>query len=227
MKVRDVMTRDVVTVRPETPFREVAKELLEHDISGVPVVDAGGRLLGMISEADLVSKEAYAGRPPTRFGTFVAHPRTPHKGIPRKAAGKFARDLMTLQPATATPDEEVRAVAKRLLVEGYKRLAVVEDDRLVGIVSMHDVLHVFARPDDELQREVQGILQGLCDAFPAFDVTVTVDQGVVTLEGKVTYAHHAQEIEAAVLEIDGVTGLTNRLTSDINEFAMRTPLWPV
>jgi CBS domain-containing protein len=139
--VRDVMTTDVVTVGLEATYGEMVDRLLAHDISGLPVVDADGILLGLVTEADLVSREAYGPdrRRPLGLVADVLRDRDPD--WLRTASGTTAREIMTQDVATASPDEELRVAARRMLESGYKRLPVVATDgRVVGIVSRRDVL---------------------------------------------------------------------------------------
>lgn len=145
MKVRDVMTADVVTVGPTASFAEVVDCLLSHEISGLPVVDNGGRLLGIVTEADLVSKEAYGQRRRRALGLLADYFRGRDPQWVRKSAGLTAHELMTVVPDTAAPDEDIAEAARRMLERHHKRLPVVDEDgRVVAIVSRHDLLRGLA-----------------------------------------------------------------------------------
>jgi CBS domain-containing protein len=139
--VRDVMTSDVVTVGPDATYGEIVDRLLSHDISGLPVTDADGTLVGIVTEADLVSREAYGPERRRPLGLIFDYLRERDPAWVRKAGGTTARELMTHLVTTASPDDELRVVARRMLESGYKRLPVIATDgRLVGIVSRRDVL---------------------------------------------------------------------------------------
>jgi CBS domain-containing protein len=139
--VRDVMTTDVVTVGLDATYSEMVDLLLSHDISGLPVVDADGILLGLVTEADLVSREAYAPERRRPLGLVADYLRNRDPVWLRKASGTTALEIMTHVVTTASPDDELRVAARRLLESGYKRLPVVATDgRLAGIVSRRDVL---------------------------------------------------------------------------------------
>ena len=139
--VRDVMTTDVVTVGPEATYGEIADRLLAHDVSGLPVIDDDGTLLGIVTEADLVTREAYGPDRRRPLGLIVDYLRDRDPAWVRKASATTAADLMTRVVTTASPDDEVRVTARRMLESGRKRLPVVgSDGRLVGIVSRRDVL---------------------------------------------------------------------------------------
>jgi CBS domain-containing protein/nitroimidazol reductase NimA-like FMN-containing flavoprotein (pyridoxamine 5'-phosphate oxidase superfamily) len=137
--VRDVMTADVVTVASSTPLPEVVDVMLRNGISGVPVVD-DGVLVGIVTEADLVSKEAFPER--RRPLQVVADMAFRHENYwAHKAKGQNAGEIMSQPVRTVHPDEEVRAAAARMVIGGIKRLPVVDDGgRLVGIVTRRDVL---------------------------------------------------------------------------------------
>jgi CBS domain-containing protein len=139
--VRDVMTTDVVTAGLNATYDEIVDRLLTHDISGLPVVDSDGVLLGLVTEADLVSREAYGPERRRPLGLVADYLRNRDPAWVRKASGTTARELMTHAVTTASPDDELRVAARRMLESGYKRLPVVATDgRLVGIVSRRDVL---------------------------------------------------------------------------------------
>ncbi len=150
MHVRDVMTTDVVTVTPDAGFGEIVELLLDHGISGLPVVDADGALVGMVTEADLVSREAYGPERRRPLGLVLDYLRDRDPAWVRKASGTTARDLMTREVTTASPDDELRVIARVLLESGHRRLPVVRaDGRLTGIVSRRDVLaSVDGRPPE-------------------------------------------------------------------------------
>ncbi len=139
--VRDVMSTDVVVAHLDTPFEELVKLLLDHDIAAVPVVDAEGKLVGVVSEADLVSRAAYGHRRHRALqmmGEYLAG------GDPqwlRKAAGDKASELMNAAPVTVTETQDVRRAARLMLERRVKRLVVVDaGQHVVGIVSRHDLL---------------------------------------------------------------------------------------
>lgn len=150
MHVRDVMTTHVVTVTPDAGFGEIVELLLEHGISGLPVVDVDGTLVGMVTEADLVSREAYGPERRRPLGLVLDYLRDRDPAWVRKASGTTARDLMTRVVTTASPDDELRVIARVLLESGHRRLPVVRaDGRLAGIVSRRDVLaSVDGRPPE-------------------------------------------------------------------------------
>lgn len=207
IKVRDLMTEKVVTVREDASFKEVVEKLMIYDVSSVPVVDDEGRLLGIVTEADVLSKEAHG--PGVRPDALLFGPTGRWL---RKAQATEARELMTRDPVTTAPDEDVRVAARRMIRKGVKRLPVVEGGFLVGILSRHDVLDVFDRPDDEVRDAVEARLADLAFFLrPHAFISVRVADGVVTLAGEVRFTGDAAVAENVTAAVEGVVGVENRL----------------
>lgn len=139
MKVGEVMTTAVVTIGPEATWMEVAECLLDAGVSGLPVVDEGGYLLGIVSEADLVSKPAFGDRSPRSLAALL-DVVTGETRWTLKATALTAGQLMTTAVLTATPYEHIREAAQRMLDHEVKRLPVLDGGELVGIVSRRDLV---------------------------------------------------------------------------------------
>ena len=169
VKVNTVMTASVVTVRPDAAVKEAARLLVAHGISALPVVDAADRLVGIVSEADLIPFET---RP---------DPRTQAMPIPPTAgsAPQHVSDVMTRTVVTISADSEVSQAARLMIEADVKRLPVMEGDRLVGIVSRRDLVKVIARRDEDVQLELS---RRLSDAgLGAGPGAVEVSDGVATI----------------------------------------------
>ena len=145
--VKDVMTTQVVAVRKDASFKEMVAQMRDSRVSAFPVIDDAGKVIGVVSEADMLNKEADQASP----GTFASMLRfRDHE----KAAGVTAADMMTSPVATIGPDELVVDAARLMRDRRVKRLPVTNaTGHLVGIVSRVDVLSVFTRPDAEIQHE--------------------------------------------------------------------------
>ena len=201
--VAEVMTRDVVTVGPDTPFKAIAALLAECDISSVPVADPGGVLVGLVSEADLLRKQAE--RPLGPEGQTASPAWSAERA---KARAETAAGLMTTAVCTARPGWSVPEAARAMDRHRVKRLVVVDEaDRVVGIVSRSDLLGVFLRPDEEIGEE---ILDEILDRVLRLDerqVQVHVRDGVVTLRGAVEFRSTARIAERLALGVDGVVAV--------------------
>ncbi|BFO17871.1 CBS domain-containing protein [Streptomyces sp. KM77-8] len=213
-KVGSVMTTDVVRAEYGTPFKEVVRLLSGHRIGGLPVVDEDERVVGVVSETDLVMRQALTrlpGEPKRRFRflplTAGARRRT------AKAQARTAGQLMSRPPVTVHADDTVAQAARTMTERRVDRLPVLdEEDRLVGIVTRRDVLGVFLRADADIRAEVVGeVLQRSLWLIPT-SVAVSVTEGVVTLDGEVDRRSEAEIAVALVRRIDGVVAVVDRLT---------------
>jgi CBS-domain-containing membrane protein len=186
-RVRDIMTTHVVAVRSGASFREMAAALRAHRVSGLPVVDAEGIVVGVVSETDLLTRRA--------------------------AAERTAADLMTRPAVTTDPDELVSSVARLMSRRKLRRVPVVDrQGHLVGIVCRSDVLSVFSRPDEDIRREITQdvILDGF---FTDPDrLTVTVKDGIVTLAGAPGSVVLGRNIADQVRHVEGVVAVRDRFT---------------
>ncbi|MGA4837572.1 CBS domain-containing protein [Streptomyces sp. G45] len=219
-KVGTVMTGDVVTVRHDTPFKEVARLLEEHRISGVPVVEDDGQVIGVLSETDLMVRQAEADDP------YEPAPRVRWRrllpGARQRAAKAHARtagQLMSRPALTVYADHTIAEAARTMARHRVERLPVVdEDERLVGIVTRRDLLQVFLRSDAEIRREVIDAV--LVDTLWLAPQTLAVEvlDGVVTLRGQV---ERRSEIPVAVRMTQQVDGVVDKLTYRFDDSHLR------
>jgi len=207
-KVMDVMTRNVVAVHTGASFKEIAATLRDRRVSAFPVVDDQGRVIGLVSEADLIAKEALEnGYESTGPLAGLLHRRDLEK-----ARGATAGELMSRPPVTVLPDDLVSHAAHLMHDRRVKQLPVVSaDGKLVGIISRSDVLSVFGRTDSDVRREItQNILLERFLTDPG-TITVTVRDGIVTLEGSPENAALGHDIVTAVRHLEGVVAVHDRL----------------
>ncbi|MDH6707421.1 CBS domain-containing protein [Kitasatospora sp. MAA19] len=203
--VESVMTSPVVRVAPETGFREIVALLTEYDITGVPVVDADGRPLGVVSEADLLRTLAAQEDP----GTLLPAPESAPAG---PGGAVTAADLMTTQPVCTTPGTSIVAAARLMSRHGLKRLPVLDEGRrVIGMVSRGDLLRVFLREDVVIRREIVEEVLGRIDGVSPAEIGVEVDQGRVVLSGTVPEAHLVPIVLNLCRSVDGVVSVTDRL----------------
>lgn len=211
--VEDVMTADVAAVREDTALRQLAELMVVRKVSGLPVVDSECRVVGVVSEADLMHREAYTHRSRSDDRGLPLWLRILGRQEPSEGTVALrAADLMSSPAVTIRFGESVLTAARRMEYHQVKRLPVLDhDDRLCGIISRRDVLRVFLRGDKELARRVRRDV--LAIAIPRDDgmVHVDVDNGVVTLSGTVRKHSHAKAVVRLTQDVDGVVGVIDQL----------------
>ena len=201
--VGSVMTRPVITVSPDMPFKQIARTLAEHRISAVPVVDEAGRVTGVVSEADLMARET------TRGGLDQVLTMI-HRVRGRKAHAGTARGLMTAPVVTIGPDASVADAASKLSRANIRRLfVVVGDGRLAGVLSRADVLRLFLVADDEIFDQV---LKAVPDGVGA-----AVADGVVTLCGRVERRSQALAAIRDVWALPGVVAVAGSVEHQVDD----------
>jgi CBS domain-containing protein len=206
--VEAVMTSQVVTVRPSSPFQELVRLLEQHHVSALPVVDDAGRLVGIVSEADLLVKEGYP------HGATDAGPGDAARDRRRldKAAGTRAAEVMAAPVITVPLGTLVGDVVRLMLRLGVRRLPVVDaQGGLVGIVTRSDLLKVFLRPDPAVQWEVDHDIVRGDFAIATGAVQVEVRDGVVRLRGQVERRGQVAALVRRVQAVDGVAQVDARL----------------
>lgn len=198
--VRDVMSVRPISVRRNARFKEIAARLREYRVSAFPVLEYDGTVAGVVSEADLLAKEALG----------LGHHGLAHRRAFRKATAVTAGDLMTSPAVTVGPEDTVEHAARLMYARGLKRLPVVDaDGRLIGIVSRTDVLAVFDRPDEEIRLEITGqVIPRLSE--PSW-YSVVVKDGIVTLEGTPETTSIGHEVLDRVRRVQGVVAVRDRL----------------
>jgi CBS domain-containing protein len=204
LTVRDVMTDSVVSVQRSTPLKEVAQALIDNEVSGVPVVDVDGAVLGVVSEADLLIKQQGAGairhRPLARI---FGESRETHAQLDKLGA-ITAAEAMTSPAITIGSDRSIHDAAAMMTARRVNRLPVVDDGRLVGIVSRADVVRAYVRSDDELATTIrQDVILGILWLDPAV-FTVVVKDGVASINGHVERRSTAEMVERSVRMVPGI-----------------------
>jgi CBS domain-containing protein len=205
--VRDVMTREVVTAHRHTSFKSLAMLLADAEVTAVPVVDPHNRPIGIVSEGDLLRKEAAQPEPGGRpVGIWV------RPGDRERAEAEKAEDLMTTALITARPSWSLVEAARLMEHHHVKRLPVIDEAGiLVGIVTRSDLLQVFLRPDSAIHTEiVHDVLENTLD-LAAGAVHVEVREGVVTLRGQVERASIAAFAVQLCRSVDGVVAVHDQL----------------
>jgi CBS domain-containing protein len=209
--VSDVMTTDVMTVGPDTPFKELAAVLREHRLSALPVIDADRNLVGIVSEADLILKHEY--------GNVDGHRgRLRHRRDRTKAHAETADRLMTTSVVTIERDATLARAARLMHRHGVKRLPVVDrQGRLLGIVSRTDLLKIYLRADLDIREDVEDTLCGSPGWVVPGTIDVIVEDGVVTLEGRVERRSEIPMLLDIAGSVDGVVAVRNRLDHEVDD----------
>ncbi|MGW2183198.1 CBS domain-containing protein [Streptomyces sp. NPDC001732] len=204
--VNDVMTEAVVTVTPATEFKEIADAMERWQVTAVPVVEDGDRVVGVVSEADLLPKEEFHDYPPG----MIDHMR--RLGDTAKAGSVRAEELMTSPAITIEPGAPLPQAARLMADRRVKRLPVVDaDGRLKGIVSRADLLKIFLRPDDDLAAEIRREVVDRLFPDSHRDVKVGVTWGVATLTGHVPDAALIPVAARLAQSVEGVVSVECRL----------------
>jgi len=213
--VSDVMTRTVVVVHAGAPFKDVVRRMQEYRVSALPVVDDDGRLVGIVSEGDLILKEDPdlddAGH------LFEGRQRRHER---EKAAALVARELMTTPVVTVPPDATLGEAARLMHRKGVKRLPVVDGaGRIHGILSRPDLLKVFLRDDADIEHEVREDVVRRTLWIDPDTVLVSVHDGVVRLEGQLERRSLIPVLDRLVTAVEGVVGVDERLTYVVDDTA--------
>jgi len=211
MKVKDVMTANVVTVLPGASLKDAAQLMVLHRVSGLPVVDGSAGVLGVISEGDLLVKER--GAPEGGRGLLAWLTGARENGG-SKLAARVVGEAMTAPAATIGPERPVAAAAALMLEREVNRLPVVDrDGLLVGIVTRADLVRAFARTDAEVAREIRDeVLTRQMWLADDETVTVRVEAGEVTLRGCVTRRDDAEVLPKLTAHVPGVVAVSSELT---------------
>ncbi|MEU8193179.1 CBS domain-containing protein [Microbispora amethystogenes] len=218
VKVAQVMASDVPVVEESTPFKIVARVLISADMGAVPVVDFDHRVIGVVTDADLLLKEEFKDQyahegyqPPLRARLRHLFGR-PGRGRREKSRGDTAAELMTSPAVTIGPETAVVFAIRLMDRHGVTHLPVVGmDGKLEGMVGRHDLLRVFTRPDADIAREITTDTFGRSLFRDLAMVTVTVDQGVVTLTGRLHWRSDALTSARLARGVNGVVDVIDHL----------------
>ncbi|WP_327134514.1 CBS domain-containing protein [Streptomyces sp. NBC_01343] len=192
--VSDVMTHTAIAIGREASYKEIVELMHQWKVSAVPVLEGEGRVVGVVSEADLLPKEEFRRTDPSLPDQLEEA---------SKAAGVLAEELMSSPAITVHPDAPVAEAARIMARKGVKRLPVVNAlDMLEGVVSRSDLLKVFLRPDEELEEEIRQAV--LAELARGTTVNFVVQEGVVTLYGPLRDRHLVPLLARAIRTVEGV-----------------------
>ena len=203
------------SLSPQTPLKRVAELLVSRNVSGLPVIEDDGRVVGVVSETDILYKE----REPRSGWGLVGRLLRRRRKVEAKVEARTAGEAMTSPPVTAHPSMSVAQAATLMLERGVDRLVVVkgwsvdgdaEDTTLVGIVTRGDCVRAFARPDDDVAREIREIVSQY--GLSPYEVRLSVNRGEVALDGELERRSEAESLADAAARVPGVVSVKSMLT---------------
>ncbi|MEV4281374.1 CBS domain-containing protein [Actinoplanes xinjiangensis] len=217
--VNDVMTPDVVSAGPDTPYRDVVDLLIGRRINAVPIIDQDRRVIGMVSESDLLRKIEFAGEDEPRW--FERRRRDQH----HKAVARTAGELMTSPAITLTSGAGVRTAARLLDESGVKQLPIVDaSGRLAGIVTRSDLLKEHLRTDDAVHADVRAAVHEVVITENFSAVRTAVERGVVTLAGQVDRWSTKVLLARLVALVPGVVEVVDEVHFDFDDQKLVEPV---
>ncbi|KUN82462.1 hypothetical protein AQJ66_21810 [Streptomyces bungoensis] len=205
-RVSDVMTRAVVGVGRGTLFKDIVERMEQARVGAVPVLEGDGRVIGLVSEADLLPKEEFRDSDPDRLTQLRRLPDL------AKAGALTAEELMSTPAVTVHGDATVAEAARIMAVRHVKRLPVVDAEGVLeGVVSRGDLLKVFLRPDNDLADEIRRDVVDVLFPAPVEPVHIVVTDGVATLTGTVREADRIPLATRMTRGVEGVVAVDCRL----------------
>ena len=210
MNVRDVMTTTVLTTTPETPVRDAALVLASKRISGLPVVDEEGSVVGVFSETDVIAKE---GVPPQRVGVLQRLLDPEDTWSERRLNATLVSEAMSAPVVTISPDRPLSEAATLMLGKGVNRLPVVDDGTLVGIVTRADLVRAFVRTDEAIRAEIVDAVVRRALWLDPSEVGIEVDHGHVRLTGQVSTDIDAELLTTFTRRVAGVVDVVSEVDS--------------
>lgn len=221
--VRDVMTTSVLAVQPDTPLKEVARLLVERRISGLPVVDAEHRVVGVISEADLLVKAQEPGARERGTLDRIFGESEEHRELRAKAEARTAGEAMTSPAVTIDASRSVHHAASVMIERRVNRLPVVEGGQLVGIVTRADLVRAFVRSDEQLEQTIrEEVLRRTLWIDPA-QFEVEVRDGVASIRGAVDRRSTAGMIVRSVEMVPGIVGVSAEIAWNVDDRDLKAP----
>ena len=222
MRVNEVMTADVITVTPDTGIKAAARAMVDNGVSGLPVVDEGGHLVGMITEADFLAQAA--ARAGGKKGKLLS---VLFGSNEVREHAETVGQAMTKHPFTVDANAQVAEAARLMAQHGVKRLPVVDEDaRVIGIVSRSDILTVFTTPDEVILDEVREDVARRVLMIDPDILEIEVKDGIVTVSGEVPTRTDARLLEELTTRLDGVVRFDSRMSWEIDDsVAPPPPLW--
>ena len=227
MKAKDVMTHCLVTVTPEAPIRDAIARMISHEVSGMPVVDADGKLVGIVTEGDFLRRvEMHTTAPRHRWLELLLGPGSGAAEYVR-SHGHSVRDVMSPDVVTVGKETPLSEVVRLMEEQMIKRIPVIDDDRVVGMVSRADLMSALAellmKPAKVSPTSDESIHQTILTEMkrqpwcPVHSLSIRVRKGFVDLSGTIFDARQRQALRVLVEGVPGVKGIHDHLGEFIEE----------
>jgi CBS domain-containing protein len=222
MHVQELMTTPALSIGPEASLKDVATIFVERGISGLPVCDAENRVIGVISEGDILYKEhdPRTGRKGGALAWLADGRSTPLV----KSRAQLVREAMTSPPITISAWSSVSEAARLMTERGVNRLPVLKDGELVGIVTRTDLVRAFTRSDEEIVHEVQDELLRRTMWLEPGTVAVDVVRGEVKLRGLLEKRSDVVLLQRLVARVPGVVSVVNDVRWNVDDLSRREKL---
>jgi CBS-domain-containing membrane protein len=210
MKIEDVMSTEVVSVPQTMSLKDAAYQLVEHGITGMPVVDDDGAVVGVLSEADIIAKETKPA-PRRRTLDWLFEPRD--TWLDERFDARTVAEAMSAPAITIAADRALTEAANAMVAEGINRLPVVVDGKLVGIVTRADLVRAFSRSDAEVLADVRDEVITRVFWLDPNLFTIQVDNGVVSIAGKVDTEGDMRLLPELIRRLPGVVAVEAKLAA--------------
>lgn len=221
MQLRDLMTTSIVSIGPEAPLKEAARRMIEAGVSGLPVTTGDGELIGVITEADFVKSEA--GRREEKrnrlLGWLFDRDRMPE-------GEKTVADVMTAEVISLPPTADHVDAARLMEKAKIKRIPIVDEGHLIGVVSRRDILRAFTRPDSEVIKELRDHVMRKVLWIDSSAIRITCADGNLHLSGRLETRSDAQLLAEFARRIDGVASVKDDLTWEVDNTKMEMAFPP-
>ena len=212
MRVRDLMTTDPVTTTPQSSLKEAARLMVRTQVSGLPVLE-GDRLVGILTEGDYLRREADRDQP-YRLSLLEA---LFGDGSDQRPAAEAVADVMTTKVVTIDAEASISEAARVMTKRNIKRLPVVEEGRLIGVVSRADIVNAFTKPDEVIEDEIREDIAVRLLFLERDAVDISVSEGVVTLGGTLENRTEAHLLEELTKKVTGVINVVSNLEFEIDD----------
>jgi CBS domain-containing protein len=212
MRVIDLMTTEVVTIGPDQTIKDAARTMVNERVSGLPVVDDKGHLIGIVTEADFLEREIDKEAPSGGLLGAVFGPAARHPDA------VTVREVMSAHPVTVAADATLTEAARLMATNSVKRLPIVDaDGSVVGVLSRADIVAAFARPDELIDDEIREDVAKRVLFVDPETLDISVNDGIVALGGELPTKTDARIFEELCRRLEGVISVDSSLSWKVDD----------